>query len=315
MSPENLSKLDDDGIIKEGEEVGTGTILVGMVSEIPESEERPEVRFLRATGTHMQKQYKDFSKAIDGYTHGKVIRVKKIPKTGEVKYVIKVTITMKNILKEGDKLAGRFGNKGIITKIEEDEDMPIAQDGKPIELLYSPLGLPSRQNLGQLYEANAGLVARATGKTYKVYNFDRAEVADLAKEMAKIGFPDGKMTVTDPETGKPFDNKVTVGNVYIMKLQHKVDEKLQARSFGRTNFIYNSPVKSMGELAGEKANPQKWGEMEMRALQASKTVDLIDEAVKFKADAAGTAKDRAKIFDALAFGGLFQSASEVPQGV
>jgi len=315
VSPENLSKLDDDGIIKEGEEVGTGTILVGMVSEIPESEERPEVRFLRATGTHMQKQYKDFSKAIDGYTHGKVIRVKKIPKTGEVKYVIKVTITMKNILKEGDKLAGRFGNKGIITKIEEDEDMPIAQDGKPIELLYSPLGLPSRQNLGQLYEANAGLVARATGKTYKVYNFDRAEVAGLAKEMAKIGFPDGKMTVTDPETGKPFDNKVTVGNVYIMKLQHKVDEKLQARSFGRTNFIYNSPVKSMGELAGEKANPQKWGEMEMRALQASKTVDLIDEAVKFKADAAGTAKDRAKIFDALAFGGLFQSASEVPQSL
>lgn len=318
VAPNELKKLDDDGIIKEGEEVNINTILVGIVEEIKELEEKPEVKLLRSLGTELEKQYRDKSKVIDGYIHGKVIRIKLVPQRGgdETRYIVKVTVLMKNKLKPGDKLAGRFGNKGIITKIEKNEDMPNAEDGEPIELIYSPLGLPSRQNLGQLYEANAGLVASKLGKPFKVYNFDKSEVERVKKGLESIGFPDGKMTLYDPETKKPYDNKVTVGNVYILKLKHKVDDKIQARTYGRTNFLYNTPVKSIGELAGEKVNPQKWGEMEMRALQASKAVNLIDEAVKLKADAAGgTIQDREAIFDALAFGNIYQVAGQVPQSL
>jgi DNA-directed RNA polymerase subunit beta len=317
VSAEQLDKLDNDGVIKEGEEVNTGTILVGIVEEVPELEDSPERKFTQQVlGVELQKQYKNKSEVIEGYLKGKVIRVKKIPQgSGDLKYIINVTIHMSSPLKEGDKLAGRHGNKGIITKIERDEDMPMAEDGKPVELIYSPLGVPSRKNLGQLYEVNAGLIAEKTGKPYKVFNFDKAEAKNIENKLKEIGFPGGKMTLYDPETGDPYDHKVTVGNAYIMKLKHKVDEKLQARNIGRINFVYNTPVKTMGERAGEKANPQKWGEMEMRALEASKAVNLIDEATRLKADAAGDEKKRAAIFHALTFGGVHQVAGDVPESL
>lgn len=300
----SLDKLDENGIIRVGEEVGSNTILVGIAKEDTSLEDLPEFKVLKLLGTEVQRQYEDKSEVITGYISGKVTRVNILPR-GPGSHTVKITVLMQEPLKEGDKIAGRHGNKGIITKIERDTDMPRAEDGEPLDILYSPLGVPSRKNLGQLYEANAGLVASKKGAPFKVFNFDKSEADEVKKGLKEIGFPDGKMTLFDPETGKPYENKTTVGVAYIMKLHHKVDEKLQARGMGKAvNYLYNSPSKMIGVRAGEKENPQKFGEMEMRALEAAKAVHFIDESTHLKADGAGDKLKRRKIFDALAFGGL-----------
>lgn len=312
---DKLSKLDERGVIKVGEKVSAGTILVGIAVEDTTKDDRPEYRLMRALGTELAKTYKNKSSVIEGYISGEVVRVNDVAAGSDVKEAVKITILQRNPLQDGDKIAGRHGNKGVITLIEKDEDMPKAEDGEPIDIIYSPLGVPSRKNLGQLYETNAGLIASKTGKPFKVYNFDHKEAERVLKGLEEIGYPEGKMTLVDPETGKPFDNKVTVGVSYIMKLKHKVDDKLQARTYGPTNFLYNTPMKQTGTLAGEKQNPQKLGEMEIRALQASKAVNMIDEAIKLKSDAAGDFAHRKAIFNALAFGGIDQVMGKIPESL
>ena len=309
-----LDKLDENGVIKVGEEVRPNTILVGIVEEDTSLDDLPEYKVLKMLGNKIQRQYDNKSEVITGYISGKVIRVKVIPR-GAGAYNIKISVLMRNPLKEGDKLAGRHGNKGIITKIERDTDMPVAEDGEPIDIIYSPLGVPSRKNLGQLYETNAGLIASKKGETFKVFNFDKSEADRVKKGLEEIGFPDGKMQLYDPETGKPYENKTTVGVSYMMKLHHKVDEKLQARNIGKVNYLYNSPSKSIGVRAGEKENPQKFGEMEMRALEAAKAVHFIDESTHLKSDGAGDNRKRERIFDALAFGGLNSIERTAPESL
>ncbi len=303
---DDLSKLDKDGIIKQGADVAAGDILVVRLKPVNTNELTAERSlYAKLTGGGGRERYNDASDRIPktGYTQGKVIKVETIPNPEDgVKYTIKITIAQQKSLKLGDKLAGRHGNKGTITKILPDDQMPKTEEGKPLELLFSPLAVPSRKNLGQLLEVNAGLIAEKEGKPFKVVNFDPKAKEEVERKLEEIGLPDGKIKVIDPESGKPYDNPVTVGNMYVMKLKHKVDDKIQSRSAieGQgPNIQYLEPSKSIGEAAGEKFNPQRIGQMEMWALQAHKAVNNILEATTLKGDGAGDKEQRLNIFEAL----------------
>jgi len=299
-----MQKLDKDGIIMPGQEVGPGDILVAMLKP-----KAPDYDAMRSFSKMIMKgdetEFEDAAQKIgDGeYMQGKVLDVHVLPGGGDpdVRNIIRIRVKMSKTLKIGDKISGRHGNKGTITKILGTKEMPHTEDGRSIDVLFSPLVVPSRKNVGQLLEVNAGLIAEKTGKPYTVYNFDPKEVDNVKNGLIKIGVPDGKMAVIDPKTGKAYENKVTVGNMYILKLKHKVDEKLQSRSFeeGGFNQKYLSPEKSTGEAAGEKANPQRLGEMEMRVLQANQVPFNILETTTLKGDGAGFAKDRLDIFRAM----------------
>lgn len=304
-----LQKLDKDGIIKPGEEVGPGDILVAALKP-KEKDFDMQRRFSNMIIRGNETEWEDAAEKIgEGeYLSGKVLDVNILPgsasKEADAKCVIRIRVKMSKPLKIGDKISGRHGNKGTITKILNAKEMPYTEDGRQIDLMFSPLVVPSRKNVGQLLEVNAGTIAERTGKPYKVYNFDPKETEAVKKGLEKVGVPDGKMTVIDPDTKVPYENQITVGPMYIMKLKHKVDEKLQARSYweGKFNEKYLSPEKSTGEAAGEKANPQRLGEMEMRALQANQAPFNILETTTLKGDGAGFVKDRLDIYRALSTG-------------
>ena len=305
-STKSMENLDADGIIKEGSEIKPGDLLVVRLSEQQDEELNVESGLLKSLMGNKTTRYSDKSHAIPdtSYTKGKVIRVTKIPggKTAGDKETITVEILTKKTLKPSDKISGRHGNKGTISMIIPDAEMPKTEDGKPLDLIFSPLAVPSRKNLGQLMEVNSGLIAEVTGENQIIENFDPNAKDKVLKKLEEIGVPDGKVTLINPDTGKPYENKVTVGNMYVMKLKHKVDDKIQARSSyeGKNiNMKYLSPQKSIGEAAGEKHNPQSLGEMEIRALQAHKAVDNLLETTTLKGDGAGDAKARADIFRVL----------------
>jgi DNA-directed RNA polymerase subunit beta len=318
LSPQkSLDNLDDDGIIKEGTMVKSGDILVARLKKVS-ADTLDASRQLYARFSGQSERYRDASEyiPIGSYRAGKVTRVVVMSGSqagdSEAKYVIKITIAMQKPLKFGDKIAGRHGNKGTITEILPESEMPKAPDGKPIEVIYSPLAIPSRKNPGQLYEVNAGLIAEKKNQPFKVVNFDPTAKDEVLDGLKEIGIPDGKMELIDPETGKPYDNPVTVGNMYIMKLKHKVDDKIQARSGIETqpNLKFMDPVKQIGTAAGEKHNPQTLGEMEMWVMQANKAVNNILEATTLKSDGAGDIKQRAAIFRALAGDMKFQDLDD-----
>lgn len=306
-SPDLMAKLDKDGIIMVGKEVGPRDILVGRLK--PAEKDVGSSRQIFAELIGKSDKFYDASSIIPqtSYTRGKVIGVQILPGSeavgGGAREVVQITIVTRKPLKLGDKLVGRHGNKGTITKIIPDNLMPRSADNLPLEVIYSPLAVPSRKNLGQLLEANAGLIAEKRGQPFKVHNFSPDSAKEVVDALAEAGLGDGKMDLMDPETGKKFDNPVTVGNMYVMKLKHKVDDKIQARSAvegAPPNRLFLEPTKRVGSRAGEKHNPQKLGEMEMWGLQAHKATYNLLEATTLKGDGAGDAAQRLEIFRALA---------------
>ncbi|MGE7305834.1 hypothetical protein ACQKJG_18595 [Priestia megaterium] len=305
VSPGLLSKLDANGIIKKGEDINAGDILVAAVREKEKEDlsagQKDIRRLLRNKIVELPSDiYKDVSKRAVGYQKGKVIDVMvSEPSEGKLKVAIKI-LSFKP-MEKGDKLSGRHGNKGTITKILPDKEMPHTVDGKPVELIFSPLAVPSRKNPGQLFEINAGLIAEKKGlDSYKVLNFDSSEGKRLQDELASIGMPDGKQTLINPDTGKPYENKVTVGPMYILKLKHKVESKITARNIkGSIDEINQSPRKTSGSIDGDRHNPQATGAMEFWSLTSAGAVHNIHEMTTLKSDGAGDKKNRNEIFAAI----------------
>lgn len=313
----NLSNLGSDGIIKKGSKVGPGDILVAAVRKVDNSSLNAMDQFAAKVLSGDKPDYKDVSGKLkdNEYLKGTVLDVSVGKGEGDVAAVVTVRIKTSKPLQLGDKVAGRHGNKGTITKILPDNEMPHDKDKNTVDLIFSPLAIPSRKNLGQLMEVNAGLVAEKTKKPWKVYNFnenDSKEVEEAVKKLSKESngeiTEDGKMYLYDPtvktKDGKPlrYDNPVTVGNMYMMKLKHKVDDKIQARSGidGKTDKTFLSPTKEIGMASGERHNPQSIGEMEMWGLQSHGATFNILESVTLKGDGAGDQRNRVKIFNALA---------------
>lgn len=304
VSPGILSKLDNQGVIKKGEELKPGDVLVAAVKEKEQQDmsagQRDIRRMMRNKIVNLPSDnYKDVSKKAVGYQGGKVIEVNKNIEGDKLKVNIKL-LSFKP-MELGDKLSGRHGNKGTITAILPDKEMPQTEEGSAVELIFSPLAVPSRKNIGQLMEVNAGLVAEKKGMdAYKVQNFDSSEREKLEKELESIGMPDGKQTLINPDTGKPYENKVTVGPMYILKLKHKVEGKITSRNInGSVDEVHQSPRKTSGNIDGDRHNPQGLGGMEFWSLTSAGAVNNIHEMTTLKSDGAGDRKRRAEIFSAI----------------
>lgn len=304
VSPGILGKLDANGIIKKGEEVSAGDILVAAVKEKGKQDlsagQKDIRKMLRNKIVELPSDlYKDASLRAVGYQKGKVIATN-VTETAEG---TKITIQLLSFkpMELGDKLAGRHGNKGTITKILPDKEMPHTEDGKAVELIFSPLAVPSRKNIGQLLEVNAALVAEKKGMdAYKIQNFDGDERLRLEEELKSIGLPDGKQVLINPDTGKPYENTVTVGPMYIMKLKHKVESKITARNInGSLDELTLAPRKTSGSINGERHNPQSVGGMEFWSLTSAGAVENIHDMTTLKSDGGGDLKRRKEIFMAI----------------
>jgi DNA-directed RNA polymerase subunit beta len=302
ISKEDLRNLDEDGVVRVGTEVQTGDILVGKITPRGESEPTPEERIFRSIFGERAQNVKNTSLRLPPTTEGgKVIRVKKFSReNGDelepgVNELVKVYIAQRKTISVGDKLAGRHGNKGVIAKILPVEDMPFLPDGTPLDIVFNPLGVPSRMNLGQIFETHLGWLAHLLGEKMASPVFDGAKEEEILFELHKVreehglaegdglenpeGKPDGKVILRDGRTGEPFDHPVTVGYMYIMKLEHIADEKLHARSTGPYSLITQQPLGGKAQFGG-----QRLGEMEVWALEAYGAANLLQEMLTIKSD-------------------------------
>jgi DNA-directed RNA polymerase subunit beta len=301
-SDDVLMNLDSDGIIRIGAEVTSGDVLVGKVTPKGESEPTPEEKLLRAIFGEKAREVKDSSLKVPHGEGGVVIDVKRFSRdAGDelqpgVNEMVRVFVAKKRKIAEGDKLAGRHGNKGVISKIVPEEDMPFMEDGRPVDVILSPLGVPSRMNIGQILEthlgwaASQGLLGENDGKPTFVSTpvFSGAEVEDVDKAIeavrqnggAKIGMGrGGKVTLYDGRTGEPFDGRITVGYMYILKLLHLVDDKIHARSTGPYSLVTQQPLGGKAQFGG-----QRFGEMEVWALEAYGAAHTLQELLTIKSD-------------------------------
>lgn len=322
-----FTKLDKDGVIKEGEKVKSGDILCAYLR--PAKEDDSILSIFQDPSKKKKKYLPGYCKIPSGsYVAGEVKRVLFVPGTGTNKQKIVFTIVQTKYLKQGDKLAGKHGNKGTISKVVPDIEMPTREDGERLDVLYSSLAVPSRKNTGQLFETNAGLVAEKTGKNIVMNNFDPNNVKKLRQDLKKIGYADGKMKVILHERMKDgkihsikVDNPVTVGDMYMMKLVHKVDEKIQSRVGDEKgvslNRQTNMPGKSTGSKEGERHNPMSLDSMATDALQGHQAIWNILECTTIKADGGGDSAQRAAMFNAIKTGKLdgLEQYSAVPETV
>jgi DNA-directed RNA polymerase subunit beta len=300
-SDDVLMNLDVDGIIRIGAEVGSGDVLVGKVTPKGESEPTPEEKLLRAIFGEKAREVKDSSLKVPHGEGGVVIDVKRFSRDeGDelqpgVNEMVRVFVATKRKIAEGDKLAGRHGNKGVISKIVPEEDMPFMEDGTPVDVILSPLGVPSRMNIGQILETHLGWAAsKGLGENggepvfVSTPVFSGAEVEDINQAIEKArsnGSPDigmgrgGKVTLYDGRTGEPFDGRITVGYMYIMKLLHLVDDKIHARSTGPYSLVTQQPLGGKAQFGG-----QRFGEMEVWALEAYGAAHTLQELLTIKSD-------------------------------
>ncbi len=300
-SDDVLMNLDADGIIRIGAEVNSGDVLVGKVTPKGESEPTPEEKLLRAIFGEKAREVKDSSLKVPHGEGGVVIDVKRFSRDdGDelqpgVNEQVRVFVAKKRKISEGDKLAGRHGNKGVISKIVPEEDMPFMEDGTPVDVLLSPLGVPSRMNIGQILEthlgwaASKGLGENGSEPTFvSTPVFSGAEVSDIDEAIEKVrnnGSSDvgmgrgGKVTLYDGRTGEPFDGRITVGYMYILKLLHLVDDKIHARSTGPYSLVTQQPLGGKAQFGG-----QRFGEMEVWALEAYGAAHTLQELLTIKSD-------------------------------
>jgi DNA-directed RNA polymerase subunit beta len=286
VGEDSLKNLDERGIIYVGAEVQANDILVGKITPKGETELTPEERLLRAIFGEKAREVKDTSLRVPHGVRGKVIDVKVFSRANSdelpagVSQMVRVSIAQKRKISVGDKMAGRHGNKGVISRILPIEDMPFLPDGTPVDIILNPLGVPHRMNIGQILETHLGWAAHELG--YKVASpvFDGATEQEIRQELIKAGLPeDGKVILYDGRTGEPFDNPVTVGYIYMLKLAHLVEDKIHARSTGPYSLVTQQPLGGKAQFGG-----QRFGEMEVWALEAYGAAHTLQEMLTVKSD-------------------------------
>jgi DNA-directed RNA polymerase subunit beta len=307
VGPEGRRFLDENGIIIPGTEVKEGDILVGKVTPKGQTDPSPEEKLLLAIFGEKSREVKETSKRVPHGGGGIVQSVQVLTKENAelnpgVNMSVRVYIVQKRKISEGDKMAGRHGNKGVISKILPQEDMPYMEDGTPIDIMLSPLGVPSRMNIGQVLEIHLGMAAKRLGIHVASPVFDGVESSDLQAIMEEAGMrPDGKFTLYDGRTGRKFDNAVSVGVMYMIKLDHMVDDKLHARSVGPYTLVTQQPMGGKAQNGG-----QRFGEMEVWALEAYGAAYTLQEMLTVKSD---DIIGRNKVFKAIVDGQPIPSPS------
>ncbi|HAP93643.1 MAG TPA: DNA-directed RNA polymerase subunit beta [Desulfotomaculum sp.] len=281
-----LKDLDDRGIIRVGAEVRPGDVLVGKVTPKGETELTAEERLLRAIFGEKAREVRDTSLRVPHGEGGKVVDVKVFSRNNGdellpgVNRLVRAYVAQKRKISEGDKMAGRHGNKGVIARIMAEEDMPFLPGGEPVEIVLNPLGVPSRMNLGQVLEAHLGWAAKVMGYFVATPVFNGAVEGDILDFLKKAGLPEnGKIALRDGRTGEPFDNPITVGYVYMLKLAHLVDDKIHARSTGPYSLVTQQPLGGKAQFGG-----QRFGEMEVWALEAYGAAYTLQEILTVKSD-------------------------------
>ena len=281
-----LKDLDERGIIRIGAEVHAGDILVGTVTPKGETDLTAEERLLRAIFGEKAREVRDTSLKVPHGESGIVVDAKVFSReAGDelgpgVNMVVRVYIAQRRKIQPGDKMAGRHGNKGVVSRILPQEDMPFMPDGTPLDIVLNPLGVPSRMNIGQVLEVHLGYAAKTLGYKVATPIFDGASYEDIREELIKAGLdPEGKSWLYDGRTGERFDNKVTVGYVYFLKLHHLVDDKIHARSTGPYSLVTQQPLGGKAQFGG-----QRFGEMEVWALEAYGAAYTLQEILTVKSD-------------------------------
>ena len=281
-----LKDLDERGIIRIGAEVHAGDILVGKVTPKGETDLTAEERLLRAIFGEKAREVRDTSLKVPHGESGIVVDAKVFSReAGDelgpgVNMVVRVYIAQRRKIQPGDKMAGRHGNKGVVSRILPQEDMPFLPDGTPLDIVLNPLGVPSRMNIGQVLEVHLGYAAKTLGYKVATPIFDGASYDEIQQELIKAGIdPEGKSWLYDGRTGERFDNKVTVGYVYFLKLHHLVDDKIHARSTGPYSLVTQQPLGGKAQFGG-----QRFGEMEVWALEAYGAAYTLQEILTVKSD-------------------------------
>jgi DNA-directed RNA polymerase subunit beta len=286
VGEEALKDLDERGIIRVGAEVRPGDILVGKVTPKGETELTAEERLLRAIFGEKAREVRDTSLRIPHGESGRVVDVKEFSReNGDelppgVNKLVRVYVAQKRKVSVGDKMAGRHGNKGVISRVMPEEDMPFLPDGTPVEIVLNPLGVPSRMNIGQILECHLGRAAHQMGVLTASPVYDGAVEEDIMDTLEEAGFPrDGKTVLYDGRTGEPYNNEITVGYIYMLKLAHLVDDKIHARSTGPYSLVTQQPLGGKAQFGG-----QRFGEMEVWALEAYGAAYTLQEILTVKSD-------------------------------
>jgi DNA-directed RNA polymerase subunit beta len=286
VGEEGLKNLDERGIIYVGAEVGAQDILVGKITPKGETELTAEEKLLRAIFGEKAREVKDTSLRVPHGERGKVVEVKVFSRdNGDelppgVNQLVRVSIAQKRKIGAGDKMAGRHGNKGVISRVLPIEDMPFLPDGTPVDIILNPLGVPHRMNIGQIMETHLGWAAEALGFKIATPVFDGATEEDIEEMLRRANLPDsGKVQLFDGRTGEPFDHPVTVGYNYMLKLAHLVEDKVHARSTGPYSLITQQPLGGKAQFGG-----QRFGEMEVWALEAYGAANILQEILTVKSD-------------------------------
>ena len=311
VGEEARKNLNSEGIVRIGTEVKEGDILVGKVTPKGVQELTSEEKLLHAIFGEKTREVRDTSLRVDHGAGGIVHDVKVYTKENSdelpagVFKIIRVYIIQKRKIQVGDKMSGRHGNKGVISLVLPEEDMPYLPDGRPVDIMLNPLGVPSRMNVGQILELHLGMAGKNLGVKYATPVFDGANLDDIHEEMNEANMPeDGKVTLINGRTGEPFDNKINVGVMYMVKLHHMVDDKLHARATGPYSLVTQQPLGGKAQFGG-----QRFGEMEVWALYAYGAAHVLQEILTVKSD---DVVGRVKVYEALVKGKTINQAG-VPE--
>ncbi|MCX8029530.1 MAG: DNA-directed RNA polymerase subunit beta [Brevinematales bacterium] len=311
VGEDRVSHLDEDGIVRIGSYVKSGDILVGKITPKSEEVDSPEFKLIKVIFGERSREVKDSSLRVPHGEGGIVIGVDRFSKKNKdelpigVKELVKIYIAQKRKIKVGDKLSGRHGNKGVIARIAPMEDMPMLPDGTPVDIILNPLGVPSRMNLGQLFETMLGWAGIRLGTHYRIPVFEGPDYEEVKAEMRRAGLPEtSKVRLRDGRTGEYFESEVMVGYHYVMKLVHMVDDKIHARSIGPYALITQQPLGGKAQFGG-----QRLGEMEVWALEAYGASTLLHEMLTVKSD---DIEGRVKAYDGITKG-KYVSQYNVPE--
>jgi DNA-directed RNA polymerase subunit beta len=311
VGEDSLKDLDERGIIYVGAEVVPNDILVGKITPKGETELTAEERLLRAIFGEKAREVKDTSLRVPHGVYGKVIEVAVFSRdSGDelpagVNQMVRITIAKKRKISVGDKMAGRHGNKGVVSRVMKEEDMPYLPDGTPVDIILNPLGVPHRMNIGQILETHLGWAAKKLGFRVATPVFDGASEEQIQEALHEAELPeDGKVILYDGRTGEPFDNPVTVGQIYMLKLAHLVEDKIHARSTGPYSLVTQQPLGGKAQFGG-----QRFGEMEVWALEAYGASHTLQEMLTVKSD---DVMGRVKTYEAIVKGESIMEAG-VPE--
>jgi DNA-directed RNA polymerase subunit beta len=300
-SEKSLDNLDGEGIIRVGAKVTSGDILVGKVTPKSETETTPEFKLLNSIFGEKAKEVRDSSLRVPHGIEGTIIDIQRLKRSeGDdlnpgVDEVVKVLIATKRKLREGDKMAGRHGNKGVVARILPEEDMPYMEDGTPLDLCLTPLGVPSRMNIGQLLDTELGWAGSTLDEWYSAPVFQSPSTDQIEEKLKEAGLPVSSKTILrDGRTGEPFLNPIFCGVIYFLKLHHLVDDKMHARSTGPYSLVTQQPLGGKAQFGG-----QRLGEMEVWALEAYGAAHTLQELLTIKSD---DMTGRSKIYEAIVKG-------------